>query len=113
MEGRQHQNISSQPKFKILPGAAADGTASTFQFAHEDHTLGNALRYIIMKNPEVELCGYGIPHPSEPLMNLRIQTKSESHTALAALEKGLDDLTDLCDAVQEKFEAELDHIGRT
>lgn len=32
-----------------LPGAAADGTASSFQFANEDHTLGNALRYMIMK----------------------------------------------------------------
>ena len=60
MEGRQYQNVSKEPKFKTvyyllynsdkqLPGAASDGTASTFQFAHEDHTLGNALRYMIMK----------------------------------------------------------------
>jgi DNA-directed RNA polymerase subunit L len=25
-------------------------------------------------SPEVEFCGYSIPHPSEPLMNIRIQT---------------------------------------
>jgi DNA-directed RNA polymerase I and III subunit RPAC2 len=46
-------------------------------------------------------------------MNLRVQTHSPDHTALAALEKGLDDLCDLCDAVQEKFEEEFKRIGRT
>lgn len=55
-----------------------DPTAATFQIDDEDHTLGNALRYIIMKNPEVELCGYSIPHPAEAKMNLRIQTYGES-----------------------------------
>jgi DNA-directed RNA polymerase I and III subunit RPAC2 len=36
-------------KIKILPGATEDGTAASFQITEEDHTLGNALRYIIMK----------------------------------------------------------------
>lgn len=73
----------------------------------------------------MEFCGYSIPHPSEPLMNLRIQTypidhasftpipgrqKDEPYTALEALEKGLDDLMDLCDVMQEKFQGELDKI---
>ena len=65
-------------------------TAASFQFDGEDHTLGNALRYIIHKkcvivfctheekltnaSPDVEFCGYSIPHPSEAKMNLRIQT---------------------------------------
>lgn len=73
-----------------LPGHSEDLTAVTFQILDEDHTLGNALRYIIMKkyfppspidrwdfnfnSPGVEFCGYSIPHPSEPKMNLRIQT---------------------------------------
>lgn len=30
-----------------LPGSSA--TAASFEFAEEGHTLGNALRYIIMK----------------------------------------------------------------
>lgn len=69
-----------------LPGHSEDLTAVTFQIHDEDHTLGNALRYIIMKkfvnlylagvndSPDVEFCGYSIPHPSEPKLNLRIQT---------------------------------------
>jgi len=32
-----------------LPGHSEDMTAVTFQILDEDHTLGNALRYIIMK----------------------------------------------------------------
>jgi len=55
-----------------------------------------------MKNPDVEFCGYSIPHPSEPKMNVRIQTY-EGTTAFEALEKGFDDLMDLCDVVAEKF----------
>lgn len=40
----------------------------------EDHTLGNALRHVLMQNKEVDFCGYSVPHPSEPKMNLRLQT---------------------------------------
>ncbi|KAL2007289.1 hypothetical protein VTN00DRAFT_8727 [Thermoascus crustaceus] len=40
-------------------------------------------------------------------MNLRIQTY-DSTTAVEALEKGLDDLMDLCDVVTEKFTAARD-----
>lgn len=89
-------------KIKVLPGALADGTAASFQITDEDHTLGNPLRYLIMKNPEVEFCGYLIPHPLEPKLNLRIQTYGGT-TAIEALHKGLDDLADLCNVVEEKF----------
>ncbi|KAG7007996.1 tRNA N6-adenosine threonylcarbamoyltransferase [Physcia stellaris] len=87
---------------RVLPGAS--DTAASFEIENEDHTLGNSLRYMIMKNPEVELCGYSIPHPAEAKMNLRIQTY-DGTTVYDALEKGLDDLRDLCEVVVEKFEA--------
>ncbi|OKL56983.1 hypothetical protein UA08_07951 [Talaromyces atroroseus] len=92
-------------RITVLSGASE--TAASFQFKDEGHTLGNALRYVIMKNPAVEFCGYTIPHPSETKMNLRIQTY-DSTTAVEALEKGLDDLMDLCDVVSEKFTAARD-----
>ncbi|KAI4131182.1 MAG: hypothetical protein LQ338_001387 [Usnochroma carphineum] len=95
-------------RIRVLPGASH--TAASFQFDQEDHTLGNALRYMIMKNPEVELCGYSIPHPSEAKMNLRIQTY-EGTTVYDALEKGLDDLMDLCDVVESKFIAARDEYA--
>ena len=41
---------------------------------HEDHTIGNTLRYMLNKNPDVSFVGYSVPHPAEPKMNLRLQT---------------------------------------
>ena len=32
-----------------------DETCVTYVMHHEDHTIGNSLRYMIMKNPEVRL----------------------------------------------------------
>lgn len=93
-----------------LPGSS--DTAASFEFEREDHTLGNALRYMIMKkyvffapavaaptncasketdrslsfrppaSPDVEFCGYSIPHPSEAKMNVRIQTYGEFRSDL-------------------------------
>lgn len=87
-------------RVRLLPGSTP--TAASFEFLNESHTLGNALRFIIMKNPDVEFCAYAIPHPSEAKMNVRIQT-FEGTTAIQALEKGLRDLQDLCDVVSDKF----------
>ncbi|KAL3448568.1 DNA-directed RNA polymerase [Aspergillus insuetus] len=77
-----------EKRIVILPGASE--TAASFQFEGEGHT------------PDVEFCGYTIPHPSESKMNLRIQTY-DTTTAVEALEKGLDTLMDLCDVVTDKF----------
>ncbi len=40
-------NNLTDTSVKKLPGAS--DTAASFEFAEEDHTLGNALRYMIMK----------------------------------------------------------------
>ncbi|CAK7201267.1 RNA polymerase subunit AC19 [Sporothrix eucalyptigena] len=86
-------------RVRLLPGSTP--SAASFEFLEEGHTMGNALRFIIMKNPDVEFCAYAIPHPSEAKMNIRIQTYEG--TAIEALEKGLRDLQDLCDVVGEKY----------
>ncbi|XP_028408607.1 DNA-directed RNA polymerases I and III subunit RPAC2-like [Dendronephthya gigantea] len=91
-------------RLEVIPtsGAEDDETCLTFVLHEEDHTLGNALRYMIAKNSDVGFCGYTIPHPSEHKINIRIQTNGI--LAVDALRKGLSDLSDLCDHVQEKFE---------
>jgi len=45
---------------------------ATFSFYNEDHTLGNLLRNQIVKNKNVEFCAYSVPHPSEPVCNVRV-----------------------------------------
>ncbi|KAJ9502115.1 RNA polymerase subunit AC19 [Exophiala xenobiotica] len=81
-----------------------DGTKKLVIIEKEDHTLGNALRYFVNKNSDVEFCGYTIPHPSETKMNIRIQTWEDTKTtAVDALRKGLIDMMEACDVISEKF----------
>jgi DNA-directed RNA polymerase I and III subunit RPAC2 len=35
----------------------------TFAIGNEDHTLGNALRHVLMQSTAVEFAGYSVPHP--------------------------------------------------
>ncbi|KAJ4311232.1 RNA polymerase subunit AC19 [Fusarium piperis] len=98
-EEEEEEEEAEPQRVRILPGST--DTAASFEFIDEGHTLGNALRYIVMKNPDVEFCAYSIPHPSEPKMNIRIQTYSG--TAVDALKKGLTDLQDVCDVVADEF----------
>mmetsp|Transcript_9963 Transcript_9963/g.27128 ORF Transcript_9963/g.27128 Transcript_9963/m.27128 type:complete len:104 (-) Transcript_9963:94-405(-) len=74
----------------------------TYQFKGEDHTLGNALRYMLMKHPDVEFAGYTVPHPSEPYMNVRVQTY-EGTTADKAVMDSLDNMTAVCDHVLKTY----------
>ncbi|KAF2715370.1 RBP11-like subunits of RNA polymerase [Pleomassaria siparia CBS 279.74] len=111
VQGDEQRDVKvDRDRIRVLGGAT--DTAASFQFDGEDHTLGNALRYTIMKNPDVEFCGYSIPHPSEDKMNLRIQTY-DGVSVYTVLEKGLDDLMAMCDVVEEKFkEAREEHAQR-
>ena len=96
---------------KIEVEAVKDGsgdTCCTFVIHDEDHTLGNSLRYIISKNPDVEFCGYCIPHPAENKINLRIQTKGES--ASNVLKKGLEDLHTVCEHMLNTFDKSINEF---
>ncbi|RMD43489.1 hypothetical protein DV735_g1611, partial [Chaetothyriales sp. CBS 134920] len=102
--------LGGEKKLKVLPGASSH--AASFQIMTEDHTMGNALRYFINKNPDVEFCGYTIPHPAEPKMSIRIQTWEDSQTtAFDALRKGLQDMVEACDVVSAKFTEARDAFG--
>ncbi|KAG0171886.1 RNA polymerase subunit AC19 [Apophysomyces sp. BC1034] len=105
-ENDENEVVVSADKIEIIAGANSDQTAMTFCFKEEDHTLGNSLRHVINKNPEVDFCGYSIPHPSEAKMNVRIQT-SDNTTAIDALSKGLTDLHDMCAFIRQAYEEEL------
>lgn len=59
-----------------------------------------------MYSPQVEFCGYSIPHPSEPKVNLRIQMY-DNLSSLDALFKGLEDLESLFDSIQNAYNKNL------
>jgi len=53
-------------------------------------------------SPNVQLCGYTMPHPAEHMINLRIETSGED--AIEVLRRGLEDLEKICDITIERFE---------
>merc|ERR1719498_321923 len=77
-------------------------TSASFQFKGEDHTLGNILRYMLAKHPDVDFSAYTIPHPSEPYMNMRVQT-NDAGTAWGAVADSLGCISDVCDVLERKW----------
>ncbi|KAJ2162150.1 RNA polymerase subunit AC19 [Coemansia sp. RSA 552] len=92
-----------EKKIEVVPGASADLTSVTFCIKEEDHTLGNALRWAVLQNAQVDFCGYSIPHPSEAKMNIRVQT-TEQTDAVEALNKGIDDLKSVCQFIKARLQ---------
>ncbi|KAI8978932.1 DNA-directed RNA polymerase [Pilobolus umbonatus] len=97
--------VADADKISIV-GSHGDATAMTFCFKEEDHTLGNSLRHVINKNPNVDFCGYSIPHPSVNEMNIRIQTTDKT-TAVDALKTGLSNLYDIVAHIRQAYVDDL------
>ncbi|KAG2382396.1 hypothetical protein C9374_005598 [Naegleria lovaniensis] len=81
---QDHSGITANVEIHMGP----DTSVSTYIFHKESHTMGNALRYILMKNKKVSFCGYTVPHPLEAKMNLRLQTVDEKYPAKETSKKG-------------------------
>lgn len=100
-------------------------TSRTFVLGDEDHTLGNALRHVLINDARIDFCGYCVPHPSEPVVHVRVQCRNDTHygssggnssdsnmdpvtppplTAIEALKEACQTLSDQCDLVLEKLE---------
>ncbi|XP_072401444.1 DNA-directed RNA polymerases I and III subunit RPAC2 [Diabrotica undecimpunctata] len=87
--------------------ASESAKSKTFIFHDEGHTLGNALRCVVSSYPEVQFCGYTVPHPAESKMHFRIQVHSGK--AVDILKRGLEDLMKVCDITLEKFDEEVNN----
>ncbi|KAL1261289.1 hypothetical protein QQF64_006554 [Cirrhinus molitorella] len=106
---RGNGNMAELTQKHALEMVRADGSddgSVTFVLHEEDHTLGNSLRYMIMKSQDVEFCGYSITHPSESKINFRIQTR-DGVPASEPLRNGLNNLTEVCKHVLQTFETRM------
>jgi DNA-directed RNA polymerases I and III subunit RPAC2 len=81
-------------------------SSRTFAIGNEDHTIGNALRHVLLQNSQVEFAGYSVPHPAEPVVHIRVQTY-EPMTAIQALQESCQTLSHQCDMVLAKLEEKL------
>lgn len=57
-------------------------------------------------SPDVEFCGYTVPHPAEAKMHFRIQAKEGR--AVDILRRGLKDLEKVCEHVESTFEIAME-----
>ena len=83
--------------------------------AGEDHTFGNTIRYILATQPTTDFVGYSIPHPSEHVIHLRLQTK-QNDTVRHAMSNACTLLERLCDVMLERFDSAVEEAlkeGRT
>lgn len=98
-------------KITLLPGHDTEFTSVTFCIMDEDHTIGNALRYMLMKDPRVEFCGYTLPHPSENKIHMRVQMYEQTTTAISAVRDALDNLDQLFGTIEDTYRTSLMSSG--
>ena len=79
--------------------SSSSQSAATFTFLHEDHTLGNPLRSMLMKDQRVISAGYAIPHPLEPKMVLHVQTEGY---CVPIVSEQLMNLASICDSLRKQ-----------
>ena len=48
--------------------------ASTILVQNQDHTLGNVVRYQLLRDPRVRFAGYKKPHPLEEKIEIKVYT---------------------------------------
>jgi DNA-directed RNA polymerase I and III subunit RPAC2 len=105
MSGKEKIEVADEEKLKIIPDKEEGDFNCTYAFLNEDHTLGNILRYILMKDSNTLFCGYSIPHPSEDLMNVRLQTKEKNTNEV--MEKAMNRIDEISDILSNKFKKAL------
>ena len=104
------------PLAKVLPSfftRYSDSLSIVFSALPPPRT-GNTLRYVLMESPETDFCGYSVPHPYVPKMNVRLQTRVATAAggelapnSLSVLKSGLQDMIDMCDVLDSTFDASL------
>lgn len=76
--------------------------AALFTVNKEDHTLGNMIRYQLLKDPNVLFAGYKVPHPLEHKIIVRVQTTPD-YTPQDAFTNAITDLISELSLLEERF----------
>lgn len=83
--------------------ATTSTTSRTYVIHNEGHTLGNVVRRQLNATPNVDFAGYSVPHPSEPLVHLRVQTKG-GKLADEAVVEACSEVADICDFLRAEVD---------
>ena len=82
----------------------------TFAIGDEDHTLGNSIRHVLMQNSKVAFAGYSVPHPSEPVVHIRVQTAEKTVVGNNDRQAATDVLKEACETLISQCDAVLDQV---
>jgi len=121
--------VKTQPApFQLEVRGTGHPSSRTYAIGDEDHTLGNALRHILMNNKKCEFAGYSVPHPSEPVVHIRVQTAKNSNVngvdggdgdedcgklpATEVLKEACETLIAQCDVVLDKIEEIMPEVRK-
>jgi len=85
--------------------------AAVFTINKEDHTLGNALRTQLLKDPQVLFAGYKIPHPLEAQFVLRVQTTPD-YSPQEAFTNAITDLISEVSLLEERFGTAFENLQK-
>ena len=85
-----------------------------FTINKEDHTFGNAVKMMLLRNPKVRYVAYRKPHPLENKIEIKIQTNGEI-TPIKAFREALknlnDDIDDCINQLNEEFHNNMKNSG--
>ena len=109
MAVNDYRNQVTTELFETKEGS--DASSATFIFGNEDHTLGNSLRHVLMNRKETTFCGYSVPHPYEPKMNIRLQVENGSK-AIDVLKAGLSELEETANLLDDAFVSALNQFDQ-
>jgi len=80
-----------------------------FTIHDEDHTFGNAVKMMLLRNPDVRFVAYRKPHPLENKIEIKIQTNKNT-TPHKAFREALKNLNDDIDDCIKQFEEEFQNL---
>ena len=79
-------------------------------FEYSNHfALLSFVKQILIQNQKVEFAGYSVPHPSEPIVHIRVQTHDPT-TAVQALQESCETLHEQCEYVIQQLESKLPEV---
>ena len=94
----QFEQFREQEEKVIVNNIEKIDNTCIFTINKEDHTFGNAVKMMLLRNPKVRYVAYRKPHPLENKIEIKIQTNGEITPIKAFREalKNLDNDIDDC-----------------
>jgi len=80
--------------------------AGTFTIMKEDHTVGNMVRFSLLRDTRVVFAGYRMPHPLENKMHVKIRTRP-AFRPVAVFNDSLTALTAEIGAIETQFKEQI------